>query len=108
MGKRDQPGGGGNKEDIANNYSRDEGGGLSIRRIRREYEAHREGNNRLHPGLKIADVRWISKIKRKKDYLSLIMEVVNAEYTNYIIIEGIVYRYDLKLIEVYDRAVRVI
>ena len=65
-------------------------------------------NDRLHPGLKIADVRWISKVEGKKDYSSLVIEVASAEYTNYMIIEGVIYRYDLKLVEIYDRAVRVI
>ena len=65
-------------------------------------------NDRLHPGLKITDIRWMSKIKRKKDYSSLIIEIVSAEYANRIITEVIVYRYDLKLTEVYDRTIRVI
>ena len=64
-------------------------------------------NDRFHPGLKIADVRWILKMEEKKDYLSLMMEVVSAEYTNYMIIEGVIYRYDLKLIEVYNIMIRV-
>ena len=64
-------------------------------------------NDHLHPGLKIIDIRWMSKIKRKKNYSSLIIEIVSAEYANYIIIEGVIYRYNLKLIEVYDRTIRV-
>ena len=64
-------------------------------------------NDRLHPGLKIADVRWMSKVEGKKDYSSLIVEVASAEHANRIIIEGVIYRYDLKLVEVYDRTIRV-
>ena len=64
-------------------------------------------NDHLHLGLKITDIRWISKVKRKKDYSLLIIEIVSAEYANYIIIEGIIYRYNLKLVEVYDRTIRV-
>ena len=73
----------------------------NIRLIKRE-------NDRLYPGLKIADVRWISKVKGKKDYSLLMMEVASAEYTNYIIIEGMIYYYDLKLIKIYNSAVYVI
>ena len=49
----------------------------------------------------------MSKVEEKKDYSSLIIEVVSAEYVNYIIIEGVIYRYDLKLVKVYDKTIRV-
>ena len=64
-------------------------------------------NNHLYPGLKITDIRWMSKVERKKDYSSLIIEVVSAEYANYIITEGVIYRYNLKLIEIYNKTIRV-
>ena len=65
-------------------------------------------NDHLHPGLKITDIQWISKIKGKKDYSLLVIEIVSVEYANHIIIEEMIYRYNLKLIKVYDKTIRVI
>jgi hypothetical protein len=53
-------------------------------------------NNRLHPGLKIKDVRWLGYVEGEKEYASLILRVESASQANRLIQGGVVMRYDLK------------
>ena len=64
-------------------------------------------NNRLHPGLKIKDVRWLGYVEGEKEYASLILRVDSASQANRLIKEGVVMRYDLKNAETYDPKCRV-
>jgi Zinc knuckle len=64
-------------------------------------------NNRLHPGLKIKDVRWLGYVEGEKEYASLIMRIDSATQANRLIQEGIVIRYDMKNVETYDPKCRV-
>jgi hypothetical protein len=42
-------------------------------------------NNRLHPDLKIKDIRWLKHVEREKEYASLIMRIDNAIQANRLI-----------------------
>jgi hypothetical protein len=64
-------------------------------------------NNRLHPGLKIKDIRWLGYVEGEKEYASLIMRIDSATQANRLIQEGVVMRYDLKNAETYDPKYRV-
>jgi hypothetical protein len=64
-------------------------------------------NDRLHPGLKIKDIRWLGYVEGVKEYASLIMRIDSATQANRLIQEGIVMRYDLKNVETYDPKCRI-
>jgi hypothetical protein len=63
-------------------------------------------NERLHPGLKIASIRWLGHAE-KKEFTSMIIEIESASQANRVLQEGIVMKYDLKSAEIYDHKSRI-
>ncbi len=64
-------------------------------------------NSRTHPGLKIVGMRWLGRTV-EKDYAPLLLEVDIAEHANYLINEGLVIAFDLKIVERFDPKARII
>jgi hypothetical protein len=60
------------------------------------------------PGLKIKDVRWLEHVEEEKEYANLIIRIDNAIQANRLIQKGIIMRYNIKNIEIYDLKYRVI
>jgi hypothetical protein len=71
----------------------------SAKRIQKE-------NERLHPGLKIASLRWLGHVG-VKEFTTLILEVESATQANRLLQEGVIMKYDLKSAVVYDYKSRI-
>jgi len=63
-------------------------------------------NARQHPGLKIKGVRWLGRVEGNRDYAPLVVEVESVEQANRLIREGMVMKYDLKMVETYNSKCR--
>jgi hypothetical protein len=67
-----------------------------------------EENAKRLPGLKIVSTRWLTRVENLKDYSSMIVEVASAEQANRMILEGLVYRMCLKMVEAFHPKGRVV
>ena len=67
-----------------------------------------EENAKRLPGLKIVSTRWLTRVENLKDYSSMIIEVASAEQANRMILEGLVYRMCLKMVEAFHPKGRVV
>jgi hypothetical protein len=69
-------------------------------------ELERE-NAHLHPGIRIVRTNWITRLSDKREFSSLIVEVDDAIIANRMISEGVLFGFELKITELYDRACRI-
>jgi len=64
-------------------------------------------NAHLHSEMRIVRTNWITRLSDKREFSSLIVEVDNAATANRMISEGVLFGFELKIVELYDRACRI-